>query len=115
MEFNPDKCGVLHISNKWKNITAEYTIHGKQVIKSKTIKISDLLPQPQLNIMPKSHKTGLQDLQQANKLNVLPLYGTPTHKLTSTKLERATHSCQIRVWELLTQKQRHRNAQHMIG
>ena len=29
MEFNPDKCEAISISNKRKPITATYTIHGK--------------------------------------------------------------------------------------
>jgi len=38
MEFNPDKCEVLRISNKRKNIPAEYTIHDRKLAHTKQSK-----------------------------------------------------------------------------
>ena len=38
MEFNPDKCEAISISNKRKPITATYTIHGKSLKHVKSAK-----------------------------------------------------------------------------
>ena len=38
MNFNPDKCDVLRLSNKWKPIQSGYTIHGKKLGQTKNAK-----------------------------------------------------------------------------
>ena len=38
MKFNPEKCDVLHITNKRKKIQSSYYIHGQQLITADTAK-----------------------------------------------------------------------------
>ena len=38
MEFHPDKCQLLRVTNKRKPIAADYTIHSQKILKSDSVK-----------------------------------------------------------------------------